>query len=178
MHGAVPIEPYFLTTERLGFRRWRADDAELAMTLWGEPAVVRFLRADGPPSSDASVERLAREIATQSEHGFQYWPIFRREDGAHVGCCGLRPCRSADVLHEFGVHLRPAFWRQGFAHEAGVAVRDYAFRQLHARGLFAGHHPENAASGAMLRKLGFRYTHDEFYAPTGLHHPSYLLKFG
>ena len=54
-------------------------------------------------------------------------------------------------------------------------MRNYAFGQLRARGLFAGHHPENAASGAMLRKLGFRYSHDELYAPTGVHHPSYLL---
>ena len=29
--------------------------------------------------------------------------------------------------------------------------------------------------GVTLRKLGFRYTHDELYPPTGLRHPSYLL---
>jgi [ribosomal protein S5]-alanine N-acetyltransferase len=27
----------------------------------------------------------------------------------------------------------------------------------------------------LLAKLGFHYTHDEFYPPTGLQHPSYLL---
>jgi hypothetical protein len=27
----------------------------------------------------------------------------------------------------------------------------------------------------MLRRLGFRYTHDELYPPTGLRHPSYVL---
>ncbi len=52
---------------------------------------------------------------------------------------------------------------------------DYALGKLGAPAILAGHHPENAASGAMLRRLGFRYTHDEFYPPTGLHHPSYLL---
>jgi RimJ/RimL family protein N-acetyltransferase len=116
-------------------------------------------------------------MATQVEHGFQYWPVFRLADGAHVGCCGLRPHRSDEGVHELGVHLRPAFWRRGLAYEAGVAVRDHAFHELRARGLFAGHHPENAASGPLLRKLGFRYTHDELYTPTGLHHPSYLLTF-
>ncbi len=54
-------------------------------------------------------------------------------------------------------------------------MRDYAFHQLPGPGLFVGHHPENTASGALLRRLGFCYTHDELYAPTGLHHPSYLL---
>jgi len=175
VYADVSTASYFLTTDRLGFRVWQEADIELAVALWGDSTVARFLHADGPPSRASIVERLAREIATQEEHGFQYWPVFRLEDGAHVGCCGVRPYRSEDGLHEFGVHLRPAFWRQGFAQEAGLAVRDYAFRQLHARGLFAGHHPENAASGAMLRKLGFRHTHDELYAPTGLHHPSYLL---
>jgi len=41
--------------------------------------------------------------------------------------------------------------------------------------LFAGHHPENHASRRILSKLGFRLTHEEFYPPTGLLHPSYLL---
>jgi hypothetical protein len=42
--------------------------------------------------------------------------------------------------------------------------------------LFAGHNPNNEKSGMLLGKLGFEYTHDEFYEPTGLQHPSYLLK--
>jgi hypothetical protein len=43
------------------------------------------------------------------------------------------------------------------------------------RFLFAGHHPENDACRRMLVALGFRYTHDELYAPTGREHPSYIL---
>ena len=27
----------------------------------------------------------------------------------------------------------------------------------------------------LLTRLGFVYTHDEFYEPTGLRHPSYML---
>lgn len=34
---------------------------------------------------------------------------------------------------------------------------------------------KNEGSGYLLGKLGFRYTHDEFYTPTGLNHPSYML---
>ena len=51
----------------------------------------------------------------------------------------------------------------------------YAFNTLGVKGLFAGHNPGNAASRRVLEKLGFRYTHDEYYPPTGLNHPSYLL---
>lgn len=56
-----------------------------------------------------------------------------------------------------------------------TAVITHAFTTLHAAALFAGHHPHNKASQKVLQKLGFTYLADEFYAPTGLYHPSYQL---
>jgi [ribosomal protein S5]-alanine N-acetyltransferase len=55
-------------------------------------------------------------------------------------------------------------------------VIEHAFKTLAASALFAGHNPNNHASRRLLEKLGFQYTHDELYRPTGLHHPSYLLR--
>jgi len=163
---------YFLASDRLGFRRWRPDDLPLATRLWGDPEVTRHI--GGPLTAAAVAARLAAEIASDAQAGIQYWPIFQLGDGAHVGCCGLRPYREA--IPELGVHILPAFWRRGLAHEAARAVIAHAFRALGARALFAGHNPENLASRALLEKLGFRYTHDELYPPTGLLHPSYLLR--
>lgn len=171
----MPADDYFLTTARLGFRTWREDDELLAIALWGDPEVARYIHAHGPPSSAATVERLKQEITIQAQNGFQYWPIFLRDGGVHVGCCGLRPYRPAEAVHELGMHVRPSYWRRGIAVEAAVAVIEHAFSQLGALALFAGHHPENAPSRRVLLKLGFRYTHDELYPPTGLHHPSYRL---
>ena len=54
-------------------------------------------------------------------------------------------------------------------------VIEHAFETLQAGALLAGHNPGNRASKDLLSRLGFAYTHDEFYAPTGLQHPSYLL---
>lgn len=161
-----------LESDRLVFRRWRADDLDLAAALWSDPEVTRFI--GGPASPDAVAARLAAEIASEAAVGFQYWPMFQRSDGAHVGCCGLRPYRAA--IHELGVHIRPTFWRRGYALEAARAVIAHAFGTLGASALFAGHNPDNEASRAMLGKLGFRYTHDELYPPTGRLHPSYLLE--
>ncbi len=146
---------------------------DLAMALWGDAEVTRLI--GGPFSRDQVRERLGREIATMRSHGVQYWPVFLRATGEHVGCCGLRPYRMEEKVYEVGVHLRPAFWGRGYAPEATDAVIAHAFDTLGARGLFAGHHPGNAASRRVLERLGFRYTHDEFYPPTGLRHPSYLL---
>lgn len=164
---------YFLKTPRLGFSCWSMDDLPLALALWGDPCVTRLI--GGPLSPEEAEQRLRSEIASMSAYGVQYWPIFLLAGGAHAGCCGLRPYRSQDRIYELGFHLRPAYWGQGLATEAGRAAVAYAFERLGAAALFAGHHPANATSRAVLEKLGFRFTHEELYPPTGLKHPSYLL---
>lgn len=167
--------PYFLTTERLGFRRWAEDDFELALELWGDADVMRFIDARGQLTEVEVRERLAREIAMDRNHGIQYWPIFLLETEEHVGCCGLRPYDLERNILELGFQFGAAHWGNGYATEACRAVIELAFDSLNTIALFAGHHPANEASRHVLEKLGFRHTHDEVYEPTGLRHPSYLL---
>jgi ribosomal-protein-alanine N-acetyltransferase len=168
-------QKYFLRTSRLGFRFWRQDDFDLAYGLWGDPKVTRLIDARGRLSEKQVRARLAQEFATAESYNVQYWPIFLLSDGSHIGCCGLRPYELTHRIYEIGFHIRSGFWRRGFAYEAARAVMEYAFETIRAAGLFAGHHPENSASRRLLAKLGFRYTHAEYYEPTGLDHPSYLM---
>ncbi|MEW5924266.1 MAG: GNAT family N-acetyltransferase [Candidatus Zixiibacteriota bacterium] len=164
---------YFLKSKRLGFRLWVEEDFDLALDLWGNPEVTSLI---GGPFSDRQIqERLEQEMANNIAYGVQYWPIFLLDNDLHVGCCGLRPYKPAEKIFEIGVHLKPQYQGIGLAQEAVLTVADYAFKSLKATGLFAGHNPFNEASRRLLKKLGFRYTHDEFYQPTGLLHPSYML---
>jgi [ribosomal protein S5]-alanine N-acetyltransferase len=164
---------YFLMTDRLGFSHWRENDLPLAMKLWGNPKVSSLI---GGPFTPKEVEsRLSREIEWMTAYSVQYWPIFLLQNSQLAGCAGLRPYKHEERLFEMGVHLRPENWGQGMAQEAGRAVITFAFETLGVKGLFAGHHPANAASRRLIEKLGFRFTHEEFYGPTGLNHPSYLL---
>jgi ribosomal-protein-alanine N-acetyltransferase len=167
-------EPYFLKSARLGFRCWSKEDLPLARELWGDIEVTRFF--GGPLSEGEIGERLEREISRMKTYQFQYWPIHLLADSEHVGCCGLRPYRLEDRMPELGFHLRPKFWGQGLAPEAARTVIDFAFRTIGAKSLSAGHHPQNLASKKVLEKLGFRYTHDEFFAVLGMDIPYYLLE--
>ena len=157
-------------TERLYFREWRTHDAPLAIALWTDPRVTALI--GGQLDEGGALRRLQAEIDLLREHGIQYWPIFLH-DGTHLGCCGLRP-RSKSVL-EIGFHLRPEAWGRGYATEAARSAIDFAFAERGASALFAGHNPRNASSRRTLEKLGFTWTHDELYPPTGMMHPSYLL---
>jgi RimJ/RimL family protein N-acetyltransferase len=143
------------------------------MGLWGDAQVTALI--GGPFDEQKVRERLKTECERQSQHGLQYWPIFLAKDGDHVGCCGLRPYDPSRAILEIGFHLRTKYWGQGMSTESGRAVIAHAFDRLGVAGLFAGHNPKNQVSKRVLEKLGFRYTHDEYYAPTGLQHPSYLL---
>ena len=164
---------YFLTTGRLGFGHWSASDLALALGLWGNAEVTSLI--GGPFTAEQVEQRLNAEIKWRNGYGVQYWPIFVLENGAHAGCVGLRPYRIDQGIYELGFHLRPEYWGRGFAQEAGRAVITFAFERVGAASLFAGHHPANSVSRLVLMKLGFQFTHEEFYPPTGLKHPSYLL---
>jgi RimJ/RimL family protein N-acetyltransferase len=159
----------------LGFRFWSTSDLELALGLWGDPAVTLLIDARGQLSREEVKQRLEQELVSAESHNIQYWPIFVLENDEHIGCCGLRPYDLARQIYEIGFHIRSQHWGNGYATEAAQRVIAYAFDVLDAQGLFAGHNPRNTASCHILLKLGFSYTHDEFYEPTGLNHPSYML---
>jgi RimJ/RimL family protein N-acetyltransferase len=92
-----------------------------------------------------------------------------------VGCCGLRPWDTESGTYEFGVHILPEFWYKGLAIEAALAVIEYAKKRKFTK-IFAVHHPNNDASKKVLAKLGFVPFSLEFYSPTGLEHPFYVLE--
>jgi RimJ/RimL family protein N-acetyltransferase len=141
--------------------------------LWGDARVTALI--GGPFGADRVREMLEAQLAIARDAGVQYWPVFESGSGGFVGCCGLRPRGAGHRQLELGFHLRPEHWGKGLATEAARAAIAFAFDRLRSEELFAGHHPANAASARTLRKLGFRYSHDELYPPTGLRHPSYVL---
>jgi RimJ/RimL family protein N-acetyltransferase len=169
--SVIMTTPYFLESARLGFRVWDPSMEALAMQLWGNEDVTKLI--GGPFSNSKVLERMHSEMRNQAESGVQYWPIFDKASGAFVGCCGLRPRESG--VYELGFHLVPTAWGKGYALEAAQCVCQYAFTSLSVVSLFAGHNPANLNSRNVLLKLGFTFTHEEFYAPTGLQHPCYIL---
>ena len=169
------MRKFFLNTPRLEFSIWSEKDLPDALDLWGNPSVTRLIVADGKMSQEQIHQRLKKEIETYNIANIQYWPIYLIEINENIGCCGLRPYDSENNIFEIGTHLKEKYWGKGFAQEACYAVIEYAFNTLGVNAIFAGHNPKNTASAQLLEKLRFTYTHDEFYSPTGLYHPSYLM---
>jgi RimJ/RimL family protein N-acetyltransferase len=170
------MRAYFLKTERIGFSKWTKEDTALAMSLWGDPEVTRYICATGKFSKQDILKRLSLEMENDGRYSLQYWPIFSLADGEFLGCCGLRPHDMEKSIFELGYHLGSGHWGKGYATEAAGAVIHYAFDTLQASNLIAGHHPQNEGSGKVLAKLGFHRLGDAYYPPTGLYHAAYMYR--
>ncbi|ABF53752.1 GNAT family N-acetyltransferase [Sphingopyxis alaskensis] len=144
----------FARTERLLLRPGWIEDAPALARAIGEEAVVRNL-ATAPWPYD---ERDARDFLSQPIDPAQpRFLIFARTGGAPrlVGGCGISD--DPDGRPEMGYWIARPYWGLGFATEAGRQLLHIA-RAMRLPRLSAGHFLDNPASGAVLRKLGFRPT--------------------
>lgn len=163
-------------TERLIFSIWNENSLDDAKKLWGNREVSKLITAKGIFSEEEIEGRVQLEMDNLGKFRVQYFPIYLKETGEIVGCCGLRPYDVENEIYEIGVHLLPDYWRQRLAWEACRKIIRYAFEERGFEALFAGHHPKNSSSMKLLSSLGFKLIGEQFYPPTGLKHPSYILR--
>lgn len=145
-------------TERLVLRAWREQDAEPFRVMCTDPEVMAYL---GPPLSRADVEAaIIRQNGFQAAHGYCFWAVERRTDGAMLGFCGLKPGPEGTPLHqriEIGWRLRRDAWGQGFAREAAQASLDWGFANIAsapADGIWAMTVMANSRSWGLMERLG------------------------
>ncbi len=144
----------FARTERLLLRPGWLEDAPALARAIGEEAVVRNLATAPWPYGEADAQAFLRQPIDPMQPRFL---IFARTGGAPrlVGGCGIKPDETGTP--ELGYWIARPYWGLGFATEAGRQLVGIA-RALHLPRLTAGHFLDNPASGAVLRKLGFKPT--------------------
>ena len=141
-----------LLSERLLLRPFEPDDAPAAHRVYSDPSVMRWVGA-GPVLRPQQTEAmLAGYINHQRRYGFSFWAVIERASGELIGDAGLY-MRVGQA--ELGYTLAQDRWGQGYGTEAaGLCVRE-AFGTLKLPQLEALVRPENPASAAVVRKLGF-----------------------
>jgi RimJ/RimL family protein N-acetyltransferase len=145
----------FARTERLLLRPGFVEDAaELAQAI-GEEAIVRNLATAPWPYGETEARAF---LSMDHNPALPRLTILKRGNGTPriVGGVGIAPRADGDGL-ELGYWIARPYWGLGFATEAGRAVLRIA-RAMQLPRLTAGHFIDNPASGAVLRKLGFRPT--------------------
>jgi [ribosomal protein S5]-alanine N-acetyltransferase len=123
--------------------------------LLKEPALYRFIDNKGPASEAALRERLARLGSRLSPDGTEHWLnwVVRNAEGAIVGYvqATVRVGGDAEIAYVLGL----PFWRRGYAFAACAAMLAELAVSYGVKRATATLDPDNSASLALLRKLGF-----------------------
>lgn len=138
-------------------RQWQLDDAAAAFEMYGDPEVVRFLGGDLPVANvDAQRDWLAARAHRWVEPNYDVWAVVERATDAIVGTTMLKPIPGHDDRIEIGWHLARRVWGRGYATEAAREVLRYGFEERKLSRVHALVVPENAASIAVVNRLGMR----------------------
>jgi RimJ/RimL family protein N-acetyltransferase len=164
---------YLLITERLLVRHFHILDSEPMHRLFGDPEVMRFGEGAQPREWVDVWLRTCLERYYRT-WGFGPYAVVEKQSHDVIGYCGLFffPDINGKPEVEIGYRLIRLAWGQGYATEAALAVRDFAFYTLGIKRLIAIIDPSNTASIRVAEKIGMHYE-DEVMLE-GYTHPDHV----
>jgi ribosomal-protein-alanine N-acetyltransferase len=144
-------------TERLILRPMTPGDLAAYAAFNADPEVMRYM-GGRPRTREQTESELTSILHGYRERGFGFWAVERKRDRAWLGRAGLLLQELEDGENvELAYGYARAHWGQGYATEAAVAIRDYAFTRLGLPGLISIVHIENLASQRVAEKAGLHF---------------------
>lgn len=123
--------------------------------IMADPEVMTFIGGQ-PMSRDDAWRAMATFVGHDQLRGWSNNALIDKATGRLLGRCGLWQPEGWPGL-EVGWTLGRSAWGQGYATEAALAWRDYAFDVLDAPELISVIHPDNARSIAVAERIGHAY---------------------
>lgn len=142
-----------LETERLSLRKLeQADFPALRAILQDREVMYAYEH----PFSNREVQAwLNRQLSRYERDGFGLWAMVEKATGEVIGQCGLTMQEWLErTVPEIGYLLRRDRWHQGFATEAALACREYAFGPLGLTEVFSIIRDSNFASQRVALRCG------------------------
>jgi RimJ/RimL family protein N-acetyltransferase len=146
-----------LETTRLRLRHFTDTDLLAFMTYRNDPVVARYQSWEdlSEPEARAFIQEQKEIKPGVPGRGFQI-AIELKETGVLIGDCYFRINELDDRQAEIGFTLSRAYQGRGFATEAVSCFLNYAFLTFDLHRIIAITDCENAASIALLERLGMR----------------------
>ena len=146
-----------LTTERLYLRKLcQKEFPSLCRILQDKEVMTAYEHA----FDDAEVQQwLENQLRRYREDGFGLWAVLLKDTEQMIGQCGItwQECNGRRVL-EVGYLFEKAYWHQGYATEAAIACKEYAFEVLQADEVFSIIRDNNFASQKVALRNGMSIT--------------------
>ena len=161
-------------TERLYLREMTQSDFPLLCRhLQDEEVMYAWEHAY---SDDEVQEGLETQFQRYEKDGFGVWAVILKENEELIGQCGLsmQPCDGREVL-EIGYTFQKKYWHKGYATEAAIACRKYAFDKLNAKEVFSIIRDTNIASQNVAKRNGMSICGSYVKRYRGIDMPHYIF---
>jgi RimJ/RimL family protein N-acetyltransferase len=138
--------------------------------MLASPRIGRFKGFAEGASRGQSWAAMANMLGHWVLRGFGVFAVTSSLDGRFLGCAGVIEPEGWPG-REVTWTIAEDYWGQGYATEAAMAVRDWAFATFEPTRLVAMIHEENAASVRVAQKVGAVHLREVTYfdEPVGLH---------
>jgi len=156
-----------LHTERLLLTPLVADDVDLALEMWTDPEVVKYV-CDVMTEAEIR-EDMANSIKRGGNGGIGIWCVADRRTGEKLGSTYLLPLpidkddtdfslvvmgQMPDAEIEIGFFLKRSAWGRGYATEVCNRLLQFAFQEASLNEVVASVNEENVTSKNVLEKSG------------------------
>lgn len=146
-----------IETDRIFLRPFSINDIEPFAKICSNPNVMRYIGDGQPVGLDVIAEKILQWIELYEKQKYGLMALMLKETNRLIGFCGLIHQTVDEIEYiELGYRLDEAYWGEGIATEAAIAVRDYAFNVLNISMLISIIHHQNDASKRVARKVGMQ----------------------
>lgn len=156
-----------IETDRLLLRGFTQDDFDIYAAYYADPTTARFV--GGQMSREKAWRHMASIVGHWELKGFGQWAVEERSSGELVGCVGLWEPEGWPEM-EVGYWLLETAQGKGYATEATIAARDFAYDALKATTLVSYIDPANKPSMRLAERMGAKLEKTIELLDLGSHH--------
>ncbi|NLU39819.1 MAG: GNAT family N-acetyltransferase [Bacteroidales bacterium] len=144
-----------LETERLLLRQFSLDDTAAFFGIRSNEQVMQYMDSFPFENHNQARQMIEQMNSDYSQQIGINWAIQLLHNQKLIGYIGLWKINYENVRAEIGYSLHPFYWGKGYMKEALHEVLCFGFNQMNAHGIEASVNPNNRASIALLKKIGF-----------------------
>lgn len=143
-------------TERLIIREMRQSDLDALCRIMCDEDVMRAAY-ECAFSVEEVQSWLNRHLKRYEDYGFGLWAVVLKETNEMIGQCGLtwQTWKDKEIL-EIGYLFQKAYWHKGYATEAAIACKEYAFTVLNASSVYSTIRDTHRASQNVAVRNGMK----------------------
>ncbi|HCC35048.1 MAG TPA: GNAT family N-acetyltransferase [Ruminococcaceae bacterium] len=159
-----------IETERLYLRKLIIDDKKELAKVLSDSESMQFYPA---PFNEEKVESwIAWNIENYKKYNHGLWAVILKDGDVFVGDCGITMQDIGDeIIPEIGFHIIKEYCNKGYATEAALACKEYAFNVLKYPQVFSYTTKRNVPSQAVAKKIGMQlYKHFEKFGEEQIVH--------